>query len=524
MNILNFRINEKLFYFITLIIIIWVGMRLADAPMERDEGEYAYAGWQILRGGLPYVDFYNMKFPGTYFSYALIFKCFGTSIYAVRLTVLVLNILSSFFIIQIAKNLLGEESSWIAGGTFLLLSMSFGAQGIIANTEHFVVFFAMLGLWLLIEKMPLGAGIHLAIACIMKQHGVFYLGFAFFFILMQHLQIRNLKSTIINVLWFCMGYMIPFAVFFSYLMYNNIIPNFYFFAVEYASAYSTLVKPTFKYISTYKYLFIDNPLFWLVFWAALWHIFKNKLNLKYWNKNVEALLLIVFFIVSFMAICPGWFFRPHYFQLIFPASALIMAYGFKELNWNKVFRGKILGKQHFLAIALMVSVLCQVGYFFYKSPDTIIDELYDGECFTGLRDVGQFLNNKTKSGDKIGMFGSDPQLLFYAQRESASGYMYAYPLVENQPFADRMTHQYIHEIEGKKPEWLVYLTTSKGEDNQKNVVHIDNWFADYSQKYYNYSGVFYEDKQKKGKLIWTETVLDTSFRTIVFIYQRQKVQ
>ena len=64
MNILNFRINEKLFYFITLIIIIWVGMRLADAPMERDEGEYAYAGWQILRGGLPYVDFYNMKFPG----------------------------------------------------------------------------------------------------------------------------------------------------------------------------------------------------------------------------------------------------------------------------------------------------------------------------------------------------------------------------------------------------------------------------------------------------------------------------
>ena len=246
MNILNFKINEKSFYFITLIIIIWVGMRLADAPMERDEGEYAYAGWQILRGGLPYVDFYNMKFPGTYFFYALIFKCFGISIYAVRLTVLVLNILSSLFIIKIAKNLLGEESSWIAGGAFLLLSMSFGAQGIIANTEHFVVFFAMLGLWLLIEKMPLGAGIHLAIACIMKQHGVFYLGFAFFFIFMQHLQMRNLKNTMVSILWFGMGYTIPFAVFFSYLVFNNIVPNFYFFTIEYASAYSTLIKPTFK--------------------------------------------------------------------------------------------------------------------------------------------------------------------------------------------------------------------------------------------------------------------------------------
>lgn len=140
MQIHNFKLAEKSFYFITLFIIIWVGMRLSDAPMERDEGEYAYAGWQILRGGLPYLDFYNMKSPVTYFFYALIFKCFGVSIYAVRLTVLVFNILSSFFIIKIAKNLLGEESSWLAGGVFLFLCMNFGAQGFIANTEHFVVF------------------------------------------------------------------------------------------------------------------------------------------------------------------------------------------------------------------------------------------------------------------------------------------------------------------------------------------------------------------------------------------------
>ena len=91
MQIHNFKLAEKSFYFITLFIIIWVGMRLSDAPMERDEGEYAYAGWQILRLGLPYVDFYDMKFSGTYFFYALIFKCFGVSIYAVRLTVLVLR-------------------------------------------------------------------------------------------------------------------------------------------------------------------------------------------------------------------------------------------------------------------------------------------------------------------------------------------------------------------------------------------------------------------------------------------------
>ena len=38
MQIHNFKLAEKSFYFITLFIIIWVGMRLSDAPMERDEG------------------------------------------------------------------------------------------------------------------------------------------------------------------------------------------------------------------------------------------------------------------------------------------------------------------------------------------------------------------------------------------------------------------------------------------------------------------------------------------------------
>ena len=72
MQIHNFKLAEKSFYFITLFIIIWVGMRLADAPMERDEGEYAYAAWQILNNGIPYADFYNMKLPGVYYMYALV--------------------------------------------------------------------------------------------------------------------------------------------------------------------------------------------------------------------------------------------------------------------------------------------------------------------------------------------------------------------------------------------------------------------------------------------------------------------
>ena len=50
-------------------VIRW---RLASTPLERDEGEYAYAGQLILKGIPPYEFAYSMKLPGTYAAYAAI--------------------------------------------------------------------------------------------------------------------------------------------------------------------------------------------------------------------------------------------------------------------------------------------------------------------------------------------------------------------------------------------------------------------------------------------------------------------
>ena len=43
----------------------FVRLRLLDFPLERDEGEYAYAGQLMLQGIPPYKLAYNMKLPGT---------------------------------------------------------------------------------------------------------------------------------------------------------------------------------------------------------------------------------------------------------------------------------------------------------------------------------------------------------------------------------------------------------------------------------------------------------------------------
>jgi hypothetical protein len=48
----------------------YVRFRLRKIPLERDEGEYAYAGQLMLQGVPPYKLAYNMKLPGTYAAYA----------------------------------------------------------------------------------------------------------------------------------------------------------------------------------------------------------------------------------------------------------------------------------------------------------------------------------------------------------------------------------------------------------------------------------------------------------------------
>src|SRR5256885_275425 len=68
---------------VVVLCVAAVRLRLADAPIERDEGEYAYAGQLILDGVPPYALVYNMKFPGTYYAYSVLMALAGRTSWGV---------------------------------------------------------------------------------------------------------------------------------------------------------------------------------------------------------------------------------------------------------------------------------------------------------------------------------------------------------------------------------------------------------------------------------------------------------
>src|ERR1041384_2963926 len=101
-----------------------VRLRLRDMPLERDEGEYAYAGQLMLQGIPPYKLAYNMKLPGTYAAYAVIMAVFGQSPSGIHLGLTVVNAASIILMFLIGRRLLDDVAGVAAATAYAFMSLS----------------------------------------------------------------------------------------------------------------------------------------------------------------------------------------------------------------------------------------------------------------------------------------------------------------------------------------------------------------------------------------------------------------
>src|ERR1700736_6277780 len=90
---------------LALVIVLFAAIRfrLREMPLERDEGEYAYAGQLLLQGVPPYQLAYNMKLPGTYVAYAVIMAVFGQTAAGIHVGVLVMNAITTLLMFLLAR-------------------------------------------------------------------------------------------------------------------------------------------------------------------------------------------------------------------------------------------------------------------------------------------------------------------------------------------------------------------------------------------------------------------------------------
>ena len=485
--------------FIIILSSALIRMHLLDVPFERDEGEYAYAGQLILQGIPPYSEVYNMKLPGIYAAYALIMSVFGQTHSGVHLGLLVINAATIMLIFFVGKKLYDHLAGVTAAAAFAIFSMGQPVQGIFANAEHFVILPAIGGLLLIVNSIDskkwlslLTGAVLLGLGFLMKQHGAAFIVFAGLYLFFCEFRRRplNWKFFIIRCIVFFIGVLIPFAVTCLVLWQSGVFEKFWFWTFDYAREYVSAVPLSAGLNELKKNITLIAGSSFLL--SILSFIGLTSLA---WNKNVRhnALFAGGFFLFSFLATCPGFYFRPHYFILFLPSAALLAGIGATSLHDLFTRYSPFPAFRAIPAVLVIVilfhSLWQQRSFLFFTDPPSASRSTYGLNPFPESLEIARFLRENSDINDRIAVIGSEPQIYFYSNRRAATGYVYTYALMENHPFAKKMQHEMIREIESNNPKFLIFVNVfTSWLVRPDSDMTIFKWFDYYSWKYYKLVG------------------------------------
>ena len=95
--------------------------------------------------------------------------------------------------------------------------------------------------------------------------------------------------------------------------------------------------------------------------------------------------------------------------------------------------------------------------FFQRPAVQICQSHLCEEPFVEAPAVAGYIREHSSPNARVAVLGSEPEIYFYSHRHSATGYLYAYPLMEPQPYPLKMQREMIGEIESNQPEYLVWV-------------------------------------------------------------------
>jgi hypothetical protein len=108
--------------------------------------------------------------------------------------------------------------------------------------------------------------------------------------------------------------------------------------------------------------------------------------------------------------------------------------------------------------ATMVGPILLLGrFFFIASPVEACRMMYGENPFPESIEIADYIRNHSLEDDKIAVIGSEPQIYFYSNRKSATGYIYVYGLMELQDYAFKMQIEMMGEIEKARPKHVVFV-------------------------------------------------------------------
>lgn len=463
----NFKISIKnsnfihFGFFLFLILLSFIlRFNLFAIPLERDEGEYAYMGQLILEGIPPYKFAFNMKFPGTYFFYSILFELFGESVKVIHIGLFFVNLLTVIGICFLVKRFYSFVAACFVSVFFIIYTSSPNLLGFAFHATHLVLFFFIIGYLFFLKGRDdrnyyvlFLAGVLFGLSILMKQQAIFLVVSAFLNSLFFQFR-ENKRESFRTILILCFGVLFLFSMPVGYLYWKGTLADFWFWTFTYASKYVSINNIAEGYSFFIKSIFEISKHYegiWILFFLGICLLPFSKIERE---KKIHLLTLLV---CSFLTTVPGFYFRNHYYIPFIP-FLLIFAY----IPFD--FISERFGRKYFWIFLILISMILfrnaifkNKNYYFTNSPEQNLRMIYSISPFPEAVKIAEFIQANSIITDTISIIGSEPEIFFYSKRKSATGYIYMYPLMEKQKFSLELQKKMFDEIDLKKPKLIVLI-------------------------------------------------------------------
>ena len=453
---------------ISAVLLLCAGIRfhLRDMALERDEGEYAYAGQLMLQGVPPYKLAYNMKLPGTYASYALVEAVLGQTSAGIHLGLLVVNAATVIMIFLLGRKLFGTLAGTCAASSYAIFSIGRNVSGLAGHATNFVVLAALPGLLLLLSAIEKGSiprffasGSFFGAAFVMKQPGLVFCGFALFYLLYASWEQRHDRVYLISrAVALAIGCVWPLGLTCLIMLFAGVFQRFWFWTFSYARVYASGV-PFGAAMNELKNqagaIFMSAAPLWTIAACGLAALLFSR------QRRLQAIFIAGLLVFSFAGVAAGSHFRGHYFILVLPAAALLCGFA---VEWITQLLDRSQPRlavraipASIFALALLATIGLQRDYLFPPDVLTASRIRYPGNPFVEARKVGEYLRDNTPPDARVAVIGSEPEIYFYSHRRSATGYIYTYALMEDQPYAEFMQEEMMQELTHSRPDYALFV-------------------------------------------------------------------
>lgn len=467
-----------------------VRIPLLNVPLERDEGEYAYIAWRLGHNELPYRDWVDQKPPAIFWVYRAALALPLEPIRAVHFAALLFAAASACALFFLALRFMSRFWAFAAAALFTLLSADPFAQGTAANTEIFMLLPLILAQIAFLKAadnprnvlLMLVCGALTGIAIAFKQvaavNWFLLIGLYPIFAASE----KRWRNAVTFAIWSLGGLFAIAGIIALYFWTRHglsaLIGNVFTHNLEYIGAMTWSDRLQFC-AETLTRLARTETLVWIFAAAGL-------IALIVAGKGKWFLFLAGWLMTSMIGVSASGYFFPHYFQQLLPSLALTGVFGAQWLSELRPWRSSWIPRALFGLLLVVLPLKVLWPFWFSYTPADAVRTIYPGNFFAEMPEFAARIAQVTSPEQRVFVFGAEPELLFYAQRVSATRYIFLFPLYGPYRNAHEKQIAAADEIQRAAPAAAIYVPNDLFFNPSS-----DQYFTDWSFSYMQQN--FYPD-------------------------------